>query len=365
MALIFIAVLGVYQLLLFFVHAVVYQTLVAAFGWTWAPLGWIFALLSLFFVTASFLTYRFCNGPVKWYYRFSAYWFGLIHFLFIGGAAFFFLEYAIYRHGGYVAPTFLGIICFGIMFLIHSYATWQTQLPKFTRVTIKLPHLPDFWKNKKVIFVSDVHLGAVWGKNFSQKVVTKIKSESPDAVFIGGDIFDGVKCHAKSLLDPFISLRPPEGIYYVSGNHEYIEDTDQLLGSVRDAGLRILKNEMIDLRGIQLVGVDWKDTQHADTFEKVLKEMAIDPNKPSILLRHEPSHLPVAEKAGISLELSGHTHAGQIFPLSYITHRVYRGFDYGLKKLGNMWVYTSSGVGTWGPPLRFGTKAEILLISFE
>ena len=96
-----------------------------------------------------------------------------------------------------------------------------------------------------------------------------------------------------------------------------------------------------------------------------LSRLAIDPRKPSILLKHEPRDLDVAEAAGISLQISGHTHKAQMWPLVYVAQRSYKGFAYGLKRLGRMQVYTSSGVGSWGPPMRVGTDGEIVVITLQ
>jgi predicted MPP superfamily phosphohydrolase len=100
-------------------------------------------------------------------------------------------------------------------------------------------------------------------------------------------------------------------------------------------------------------------------FEDILQNLQIDRTLPSILLKHVPSHLDVARKNGITLQLSGHTHRAQMFPFNLFTYLIYRGFDYGLHALGSMQVYTSSGVGTWGPPLRVGTRSEIVEILFR
>jgi predicted MPP superfamily phosphohydrolase len=358
-----IVVFGVFQLILFLMHADIYQTLAFAFGLNSQWLEWLFILLSISFVSSSVLVFRFCNEFTKWYYRIAAYWFGLTQFLFGGSVIFFIIESIAGANGMYLSPVMLGIICLGGPFLIHSVATWRTAHPKVTRVNVSLPNLPPVWRGKKIVFVSDVHLGAVLGVTFAQKVVNLIKAENPEAVLIGGDIFDGVKCHSQELIEPFAELKPPHGMYFISGNHEYIEDTVKVLKEIPNVGIRVVWNEVVDMAGIQLVGVDWKETYKKEQFENVMAGIPITRTKPSILMRHEPNHLEVAESAGISLTLSGHTHAGQIWPLGYITRRIYKGFDYGLKKLGDMSVYTSSGVGTWGPPLRFGTKAEIVAIT--
>jgi uncharacterized protein len=106
------------------------------------------------------------------------------------------------------------------------------------------------------------------------------------------------------------------------------------------------------------------DTRSKPNYEKILKNLKIDKSSPSILLKHSPDSLDVAEKNGISLQLSGHSHHGQIFPFSLVTSLFYKGYDYGLHHLKNLTIYTSSGVGTWGPPSRVGTKAEIVLLKF-
>lgn len=369
MTLMLIAVFSVFQILLALMHVTIYQALAAAFGLQWLWLAWLFTALSITFVSASVLAHLYNNLFVRWYYRVSAYWFGATQFLFGGAVIFFLLACGIFGTDNYVSPEILGILSFGGMFLIHCYATWQTRRIKVMRISVAFPRVDgawhEFWRGKKIVFVSDVHLGAVQSEGYARKVAGAISAEAPEIVLIGGDIFDGVKCHPASLLAPFADLRPPLGIYFASGNHEYIEDTQILLDEIQGAHIRILKNEAVDVKGLTIAGVDWKDTYKKDDFEKVLAGMHVDGAKPSILLRHEPSHLDVASRAGISLTLSGHTHAGQIFPLGWITRRIYHGFDYGLKTLGQMLVYTSSGIGTWGPPLRLGTKSEMVIITLE
>jgi predicted MPP superfamily phosphohydrolase len=369
MTLMLIAVFGVFQILLWLMHVTIYQALSAAFGWHELWLAWLFTGLSVTFVSSSVLAHLFANPFVKWYYRISAYWFGLTQFLFGGTVVFFFLTYGIYATGHYISPAKLGIFSIGIFFLIHCYATWQTNRIKVTRVGVTLSHTGgqwhEFWHGKKIVFVSDVHLGLVRSEGFAKRVVAAIAAEAPEMVLIGGDIFDGVKCHPLSLIRPFGDLHPPQGMYFATGNHEYIEDTDILLKEIKEVGIRILDNQAVDVKGISVAGVDWKNSYKKEEFEKVMADMRIDRTKPSILMRHEPSHLDVAERAGVSLTLCGHTHAGQIFPLGFITRRIYQGFDYGLKPFRDMMVYTSSGVGTWGPPLRLGTKSEIVVITIE
>jgi predicted MPP superfamily phosphohydrolase len=151
----------------------------------------------------------------------------------------------------------------------------------------------------------------------------------------------------------------------VTGNHEEFSDSTKYLEAVTRSGIRVLNNEKVTVDGLQIVGVQDRDQANADRFRTILQRADLDRNRASILLAHVPHRLAIAEKEGVSLQLSGHTHGGQIFPFTWFTRRVFREFTYGLKRFGELLVYTSSGAGTWGPPMRVGTRPEILLIEFE
>jgi len=116
--------------------------------------------------------------------------------------------------------------------------------------------------------------------------------------------------------------------------------------------------------GLQIVGVFYRELATSDRFRSVMRKAELNKDRASVLLAHAPNRLWEAEQEGISLQLSGHTHAGQFFPWTRIVSRIYGKFAYGLQNLGNMTVYTSCGAGTWGPPLRLGTNPEIVLIQF-
>jgi predicted MPP superfamily phosphohydrolase len=361
----------VFEALLIIVHLAVYATLAAAFGIGGVWLKVLFIVLALTFVSASVITHYYKGAVVDWYYRFSAYWFGLVHFLFGGAVLFYIILNIAYARDVYVAPALVGGICFGVVFLIHLYGTVNSQRPKIKHINVKFSSLPgfnaDFWKGKKIVFVSDFQLGNIYRQHFLARVVRKIAARDPYAVFIGGDLYDGVVCDEEKIIAPLRDLHPPGGTYYITGNHEYyLPDLQRSLAAIRAAGITVLDDKKVDIGGgVDLIGVDYRSAHKREDFEKVLKQIGVDRARPSILLKHEPSHLGVADAAGISLDLSGHTHHGQIFPLMLFTWQIYNGFDYGLKRLGDMQVFVSSGVGTWGPPLRLGTKSEIVEIEFE
>lgn len=352
-----------YQALLILIHLAVYATFEAAFGVSGLGLRTGFILLAVAFPSALLISLRFAHPIARTYYKITAYGFGLIHFLFTGALVFVIIE-GIFRTFGWTTdPPLVGGLCFGAFFILHTYSTWQSGRAKVTKIMVALPGLPSAWRGKKVVFVSDVHLGNVRGKFFARKVVRKIQAIAPEAVFIGGDLYDGGQCDPDLLAEPFRSLSVPKGTYFISGNHEYyLRDPAHAFQTIRDSGMRILDNEKVDLNGIEVIGVDYEKARRREDFKKVLSNIGVDRKKPTILLKHEPDNLDVAEEAGISLGLYGHTHRGQIWPLLYITRIAYKGYDYGFKKFKSLQVYTSSGVGTWGPPLRLGTKSEIVEI---
>jgi predicted MPP superfamily phosphohydrolase len=122
---------------------------------------------------------------------------------------------------------------------------------------------------------------------------------------------------------------------------------------------------MVTVDGMEIAGVSYGDSGYPIRLRAILESLHLDRGKASILLNHVPSRLPIVEQAGISLQLSGHTHSGQIFPYTWFTHRIFGPFTYGLQRFGALQVYTSSGAGTWGPPMRVGTRPEVVLFTFE
>jgi len=191
-----------FEVLLVFVHLAVYATLAAAFGIGGAWLAALFVVFALTFVSASVLSHFYKGVIIDWYYTAAAYWFGLVHFLFGGALIFYFALNIFYSYGVYVSPALVGALCFGVFFLIHLYGTWKSQHPEVTAVKIPFSKLPgfraDFWKGKKIVFVSDFQLGNIYRRNFTARVVKKINALDPHAVLIGGDLYDGVVCDEKN-----------------------------------------------------------------------------------------------------------------------------------------------------------------------
>lgn len=314
-------------------------------------------LLSITFILGSVGSSVKNNIVTKYFYRASAIWLSFLIYLFFAAVVY---DIALIFGVALVFGQALFLLALGL----SIYGLIHAQNIKKVHLKINLPNLPDAWMDRKAVFMSDLHLGQVRERPFLEKIVSLIQKENPDVVFISGDVFDGVKVDAKDIVSPFKNLRPPHGIFFVMGNHEEFRDNTDYREALIVAGVTILENEIKMIDGIQIVGVDYKSAEKRSNFDDVLGSFSINKNIPSILLKHVPSDLDVAEKRGVSLGLFGHTHRAQVFPFSIITHFVYKGFDYGFKKLGNMQVYTSSGVGTWGPPIRVGSNSEIVIFNF-
>ncbi len=364
----FILFISTVQSILFLGHWFLYKTLVRFFAVS-SPtklltLKVVLGLLSVSLVLTSFLAFRYSNLLVRCLYTAAASWLG-IFYLFILASILCWIFYGLVKLFHLPMDQRILIeVLIGLALMASLYGFINSGVIRVTRISLQLPHLPSQWKGKTAIWVSDTHLGPVRNYGFAHHIATLVQRLHPDIVFIGGDLYDGEAADLDRLVEPFSRISAPYGIYFVTGNHEEFYDNTPYIEAVRRAGIRVLYNEMIDLDGLQIIGVDYRDSRREEQFRTILQKMGIDPHKPSILLKHAPLHLEVPREEGISLQLSGHTHQGQVFLFRFITSQVYQGYDYGLKWFGDLLVNTSSGAGTWGPPMRIDTKPEILVITF-
>jgi predicted MPP superfamily phosphohydrolase len=325
----------------------------------------VLGLLSVSLVLTSFIAFRYSNVLVRCLYTTAASWLGILY-LFILASAVCWIFYGLAKLLHFPLDRKILIeILIGFALVASLYAFINAGMIRMTRISIQLPHLPEQWKGKTAVWVSDTHLGQVRGYGFAQHLATKIESLHPDIVFMGGDLYDGVAVDLDRVIEPFSRIPAPYGSFFITGNHEEFYDNTPYLQAVRRAGIHVLYNEKVELAGLQIIGVDYRDSRRKEQFRAILQKIGIDPQKPSILLKHAPLNLQVAREQRISLQLSGHTHQGQVFLFRLITSKVYQGYDYGLKWFGDLLVHTSSGAGTWGPPMRIDTKTEIVVITFR
>lgn len=365
----FFLFVGTVQTILFLGHWLLYKTLISFFGMTHPvkllALRIVLFVLSISLIASSFLSFRYSTFSVRSFYAASVSWLGIFYLLLLASA----LAWIIFGtmklfHFSLDRRTLL-IGLFACSLAACVYGFWNATAIRIKTVNLPLRHLPETWKDKTAVWISDIHLGQVRNHRFAQEISKRIQELRPDIVFIGGDLFDGGEAmDLNHMVEPLSKISSSYGSYFITGNHEEFYDSTPYLKAVRGAGIHVLNNEKVEIEGLQIIGVGFRASRNQEQFRVLLRRMKIDPEKPSLLLKHSPHDLKIASDEGISAQISGHTHQGQVFLFRFITSWVYQGYDYGLKRFGNLLIYTSSGVGTWGPPMRIDTDPEIVVIRF-
>jgi predicted MPP superfamily phosphohydrolase len=233
------------------------------------------------------------------------------------------------------------------------------------RVEIPLNRLPRALAGTKIVQLSDVHIGPTLGRDFIESIVELTNSLSPDVVAITGDLVDGSVAQLGESVEPLAKLRARYGVFFVTGNHEYYSGVEPWCRKLATLGVRVLRNERVSIgseeASFDLVGIDdYHATQygrgHGPNLSKAVAGR--DPERELVLLAHQPRQVVDANREDVGLQLSGHTHGGQIWPFNFLV-KLQQPVVAGLEKIGNTWLYVSSGTGYWGPPMRLGTKSEV------
>lgn len=225
-------------------------------------------------------------------------------------------------------------------------------------------------KKLRIVAVSDIHLGTLISKNRLNTLVTKINEQNPDIVMLVGDIFDEDISSVinNSLGKYFEQIKSRFGVYAITGNHEYFGGIEQKINYLKEHGVKVLIDSvaLID-NSFYIIGRNDRQSNFSTGKQRLsIKDLtiSIDKSKPIILLDHQPFNLKEAVENGVDLQLSGHTHHGQLWPFNYITNAIFE-LSSGYKKIDNTHFIVSNGYGTWGPPLRLGNRPEILVIDIK
>jgi predicted MPP superfamily phosphohydrolase len=237
--------------------------------------------------------------------------------------------------------------------------------PQLRRVEIELPRWPAARDGYRIAQISDIHIGQLLGREFAAALVARVNALAPDLVAVTGDLVDGRLARLADEVAPFGGLRGRDGVYFVTGNHDHYSGADDWAGALGRLGLRVLRNQRVAIGdgegAFDLVGVDDHrgDMLGAPGREDLDRALAgRDPARPAILLAHDPSTFKRACSLGIDLQLSGHTHGGQIWPFGLMVRLVIPTVA-GLYARGSARLYVSRGTGFWGPPMRLFAPAEI------
>lgn len=349
-------------------HIFVYATLVRFFAVDSVANRKIIASLVIFFGLSFFLSsliiHWWENIISRSYYFVAGSWLGFIT-VFIALSIFGWLILGLSERTGLVInEKIIGVVIVVLSVFISAYGIYSAGRPEVNELRIKIDNLPAGWQGKTIVQISDVHLGAIHRPDFIEKITAKINQLKPEAVFITGDYYDGMDGQLEELAKPLDDLEAPKGIYFVTGNHETYLGLDLVFAALNKTKIKILNDEKVTLDGLTVTGVSYAPFNETKRVAETVKKIA--PEKPSILLYHEPRQIEsIAETNLVDLMLSGHTHNGQIWPIKYISRLIYKKYTNGLQQIGKMSVYTSSGVGTWGPPMRTAAQPEIVAITLE
>ncbi|MEO5692872.1 MAG: metallophosphoesterase [Usitatibacter sp.] len=235
-------------------------------------------------------------------------------------------------------------------------------------VDVPLAGLPAALEGFTIAQISDIHVGPTIRRAFVEKMVDRVNTLGADMVAITGDLVDGSVQELGSHTEPLSRLTSRHGTYFVTGNHEYYSGAGAWVRELRRLGAHVLLNEHVMLNhdgaSVAVAGVTDFSAHHFDPSHRSDARSAlagVPQGAVKLLLAHQPRSAVAAEQAGADLQLSGHTHGGQFWPWNHFV-RLQQPFTAGLKRLGTMWIYISSGTGYWGPPMRFGIPSEITCI---
>jgi predicted MPP superfamily phosphohydrolase len=342
-----------YAVIFLIINYVIFYGLSSLFNLPQNAIYYIILIVVAFSHPISILLLRFySNILVRILYAASAAW--------LGTSAYLLIAFAIYLLLGSLIklPTqTTGSILIITALIISVYAVFNVTRLKVKEINIPLNGIKE---NIRTVQISDVHIGPIRKKGFVKNMVDKIIGLKPDIVFITGDIFDGSSKLDLNILEDFKRIKVP--ILFIMGNHDFYQGYDEVSQYMKVAHINILYNQVCQFRDVQILGVPFSWSRKY--LEETLKQIEFDKNKPTILLYHLPREFEAAKEAGIDLQLSGHTHAGQFYPFNLFVKLMFP-YIRGLYENDGSYLYVSQGTGTLGPPMRLGSRCEITLINLE
>jgi predicted MPP superfamily phosphohydrolase len=268
-----------------------------------------------------------------------------------------------------IPPLYYGLSAVCLALVISVYGLINARNLQTIEVDIAINGLK---KEVSVMHLTDIHIGHWHGKKYLSRIVEKTNKNKIDYVFITGDLFDGRIRLNDENLKPLTRLNAP--VYFVEGNHDGYTGAANIKARLKKIGIHVLEDVVINLDDIQLVGLnhmmaddnsfDMHAGENKSTIKSTLESMIIDPDIPSVLLHHSPDGIKYINEKGIDLYLAGHTHAGQLFPVTVLNEWIFA-YNKGLHDFNGTKIYVSHGAGTFGPPMRIGTRSEITLITLK
>ena len=336
-------------------HAYIWWRLVDPLPSPWRAIGAALALLGPVSLPAGLVTARRLPRATAAPILLAIHlWFALACYLLLGAAA----SHVAVAFGASprTAAAIAGLGAIATVAL-GAWNVWRG--PRVRRVEVPMPALSR--DSYTIVQLTDVHLGPHLGAEFAARVVRDVIALDPDLVVITGDLIDGHLSEMQAHVAPLAGLRARDGVFAVTGNHEHYWDPESWLAHLGSLGIRVLRNEHVVIAGaLALAGVE--DAMFGEDVARAVRGR--DPSLPLVLLAHHPRTVLRAQAHGVDLQLSGHTHGGQLLPLGWLA-RLFDPVVAGLRQIGATWLYVSEGTGYWGPPVRVGTTQEIAAITLR
>jgi predicted MPP superfamily phosphohydrolase len=367
-------------------HYLLYHSAVRAFAIEPGTLRKILLALA-FFLSASFplaiLFVKIGRNPLSsGFFVLAALWMGLfINLLMAAGAGW--LVAGVFKIAGLrLDPRWVFLGAGALALLFTAWGVWKARHPQVRRIEVAIDGLPEAWRGRTIVHLSDLHLGHTNGVGFMRDVARRVNALDPDLIVITGDLFDGMGGDFSACIPEIDSLKAKHGVFFSSGNHEVYSQAGPVVSKTR---LRVLDSEVVEVEGLQIAGVAYPGLSGEADLERFRRALSKD--KPSILLFHTPTDIMqrgegeaarhfstywtpdtacrLNRELGVDLQLSGHSHAGQIFPFGLLSRLLYHGRDRGLHTDGSFHLFVSSGTGTFGPPMRTSASSEIVVITLN
>jgi predicted MPP superfamily phosphohydrolase len=370
----FSIVLTVYGLVNFYIFMTGLHALPIAYYSTYIP---VFLFISLSYLGGRFLERAYPSALSTVLIWMGSLWLAaMVYFLFAS------LLFDIVRFANWIAPFYptnvtrdygrfkfyLFLFTVSVVFLIVFSGYLNARSPHMKRLNIDINKNANGLKNLTIAVASDIHLGTIIGKSRIEKIVSNINSLSADLVLLPGDVVDEDigPVIRRNLGETLRKIKSVYGVYAITGNHEYIGGSEPATKYLEEHGIVELRDRYVKIAdSFYIAGREDRASKgFAGILRKPITQLleGIDKSLPLILMDHQPVKLIEAEQNGVDLQLSGHTHHGQLWPFNFITKEVYE-LSMGYKKSGNTHYYVSCGAGTWGPPIRTGNRPEIVYIT--
>ncbi len=322
-------------------------------------------ILPIIFIGATLYGAKHFSLLNSYLYTISSIWLGLLTYIVIT-TFFVSILILINNYFGFNIPIkiiYLVLIILSIITII--YGIYNSNNPKVVNYVVSSPKLSPFWKDKKIIFTSDTHLGLIRREKFLKRIVDTINKENPDIIFNLGDLIDGPSFPYQKEFTPMDDLKSKIGNFYVEGNHERYSQEYEKFKENFPKNLSDITNKKVIVNNTQIIGIPYGALKSNDDINNELKLLGYDEKMPSIILMHDPMDTSKLVENNVSLVLSGHTHRGQFFPFTLLVKQIAGKYFYGVTNTKDTISIISSGVGTAMIPIRIGTNPEVVVVTIK